>query len=60
MIQQTSLQVMDFSREISAFRDRTVQKGPGKTSDLDVGLQLLQEYQVWKIFMFFMFIPLVK
>nr|AML30863.1 axonemal inner arm dynein heavy chain 7 [Marsilea vestita] len=42
----TKVQVLDFTREASGFRDRAVQKGPGKATDLDVGLQLLEEYQL--------------
>ncbi|MCO5597848.1 hypothetical protein L7F22_051932 [Adiantum nelumboides] len=39
----TKSQVVEFSREVSSFRDRTMQKGPGKCNDLDLGLQLLEE-----------------
>eukprot|EP01018_Ginkgo_biloba_P029500 Gb_13872 [translate_table: standard] len=35
--------VVEFSKEVAAFRDKTIQKGPGQCTDLDLGVELMHQ-----------------
>ncbi|KAJ7569126.1 hypothetical protein O6H91_01G062100 [Diphasiastrum complanatum] len=42
----TKKEVKEFTKVVAAFHERTIQRGPGKCNDLDVGVELLTGCQV--------------